>query len=373
MKFYVRTIESGGRPIRLLCAMLITTLLATVAALASATAPAAAQTADTFTAVVDYNRLSISRESDTPGRSSNPDEPTILTWTYQVMLGDASSASVDYAGHSTFSGRDARRSGGTHIRDKDGRFELPAVPADGVHITGSITVVLDSDACSNNTYRILGRTLDRSLTTALNQFAGENTSVLALAGEDDPLGGVVESLTFEPNNWQIAQMAIDCAVSFWVIPNFDFDDIIGVGATMFLGFPASEFFCDIADDASGYVGTEMLLDIDQTVTIPVPVWNPTTVRIRIQEPAEINLEVAVMDDRAFGWGFNDDDAHYTISGGLEVTSAADNAECPSPAPKPTNPEPRGCLRLMIDLEKGLIDQNTYIRLARGLGCSDFTP
>lgn len=368
--------------IRLIAAAIVLSLVGTIttatAALAAA-APPPPTTTEMFTAVVDIDSLEIHRETDTPNSSWNPDEPTILTWSYQFEFGNPNSGKAQYLGRTTFSGRDARKSGGVEIKDRDGRFELPPTPANANFATGTLSLVLDSDNCSWLTYSLLGTIMLKAIPPALNAFAAANENVLALVGKDDPLKDVTDELKLEPTEWQKAQIVTDCLTHWSSGVSLDFDDFIGIGGTMILGGPPVPLLCQEAAKASGDGGTETLIDFDKTVNINNP-FNGNVLhsqRFRIKETVEVWFDAAVMENhRPFGWHFNDDDGFYSLRGDIQVESSQ-AGDCPKPAPETPEvvvPEiSYQCAKLLLDLEKGVLDYNTYLRLIRNYDCPDLMP
>lgn len=338
---------------------LVLSLLST--ALFTSSASAAMQTNDTFNAVVDFNNLKILRESDTPNSKLNADEPTILVWRYQVELGNENSGEAEYMGRRTFSGRDGRDRDGIQIHDLAGRFTLPSAPAGGASTfaMGTVTMVLDSDACSGATYNIIGNLMEDAFAGGLNAFAAENPDILALALNPDPVASLVDALAVDPNVAQGTTMILDCIYSWWVVPTFNFDDLIGVGATMVLGLPPIEFICDAVDDASGDQGTVTLIDYSGTAL---------GINFSIFEEVEASFD-ATVDDKAFFWNFDDDDAHYQLRGNIEVNGPSEWGSCPEPPPPPPPPPPSNiCQELFLAWDAGLMSELDYLNAALANNC-----
>jgi len=336
--------------------LMVTALVTTLLSTALVMSPASAQDDPdpTFNAVVDHNHLKIHRESDSPNSNWNADEPSLLVWRYEVELGNGNSGDATFLGRRLFSGRDARDRNGQQIHDLAGRYTLPSLPADGSHLMGTVTLVFDSDACGWITYQMIGNMMEDVLADALDAFALANPDVFALASTSDPLSALVDELELEPSAAQATTLVADCILS-WGIPTLNFDDLIGIAATMILGAPAIPPFCDAAELVSGSQGTQTLLEFGSGV-------------FSVNQTVETWFDAAV-DTRSFSWNFDDDDAHYRLSGVIEVNTPNEFGSCPTPPPPPPPPPSVSiCQELMIAWEAGDIDTFEYLAQAQSNNC-----
>jgi|GEM_PF-1637540 len=338
---------------------------------------------DLFTITVDLDRLEIHRETDTPNKSTNADEPVLITIAYEFAFGDASSASAEFLDFFELDGKDARENGGVAISDDDGRFELDPIPVGGEFAAGTITVILESDACSGPTYRLLGQELAEALEDALGAFVTthETLGSLLTTPREEALTPITDALDLELSLWQKAKLGADCFVNSWVLPTTNFDDALGLGATMTIGLDPNLVTCKMPNDFSGRVGPEPILDF--VIESPIPLYNFTTKEWEkpfypIFDKGDVWFEAAIMQKKSFEWNLNDDDGRYSVSGTIDVSPSVDGPDCatflPEPDPTPTAvPIPHGCFKLELDLERGVIDFNTFQRLSRELNCPTLAP